>query len=798
MKSKLRSSIVPIAIAGLIVSQLHGASELSPLPQAAVEPAVSYQLQAFDLADVTLGDGPFRDAMDRDKVYLLSLDPDRFLHTFRLNVGLPSDARPYGGWESPGVELRGHSAGHYLSACSLMYRSTGDETFKKRADAMVSGFAQCQAASVDAGFNEGYLSAFPESFIDRVEKGEWVWAPWYTLHKVMAGLYDAYRLTGNEQALDVLVKMADWIAIRVDGISEEQMQKSIDMEFGGMNEVLANLYELTGDPEHLRLAKAFDHQVRFDPLAAGRDELNGLHANTQIPKILGAAREYVLTGEQRYADIAAFFWDRVTQKRSFAFGGNSHREHFYPIDEFGDHTGPESAETCNTHNMLKLTRELFAQEPDAAHMDFYERALFNHILASQEPAQGMFIYMMPTESASFKIYSTPENSFWCCVGTGMENHTKYGDTIFHHSDDELFVNLFIPATVSWKEQGVILTQSTDFPNSEETKLTVECERPTRFALRLRHPSWIEGPLDVSVNGKSVTLESEPGSYAKIERKWKSGDSVRIHLPMTLHSEPLPGVDDRVAILYGPIVLAGTHGTNGLPAPFVSDTHLQFRDPEPAGSALVSDSDDWLASIEKVSSSPLVFQTRDLARPFDVTLRPLYAIHHERLTIYWPLLSPSQWQARQDQIAATEAELASARESALDHVDVGDPASESSHAYQGKDTLSGALSGKAWRRALREGFFSYQLKTEGEGDLELLSVIGARDENRTFFILADDTKLELPEWKDAAPGEHRLIRVPIPQELAEGKDTITIRYETEGSWNTTTANVFECMLVPAAN
>ncbi len=787
-----------LAIACLLALQSSVAADLPPVPDEIAVSPVSYEIKPFDLADVRLGPSPFRDAMDRDKAYLLSLDPDRFLHTFRLNVGLPSDARPYGGWEGPGVELRGHSAGHYLSACSLMYRSSGDDAFKDRVNAMVAGFAECQAASVAAGFNDGYLSAFPESFIDRVEKGEWVWAPWYTLHKVMAGLYDAYRLTGNEQALEVLVKMANWVAIRVDGISHDQMQESLDMEFGGMNEVLANLYGLTGNPEHLRLAKAFDHQAVFGPLAEGRDELDGLHANTQIPKILGAAREYVLTGEQRYADIAHFFWHRVAEKRSFAFGGNSDAEHFFPIDEYAHHTGPETAETCNTHNMLKLTRELFALYPNATYMDFYERGLYNHILASQEPARGMFIYMMPTEPENFKIYSTPENSFWCCVGTGMENHAKYGDTIFYHSKDELFVNLFIPATVHWEERGVTLSQTTDFPRSEETVLTVDCEKPTRFALRVRHPSWIDGSLEVSVNGKTLKLDSEPGSYANIERKWKAGDLVRIQLPMRLRSEPLPGVRNRVAIIYGPIVLAGAHGIDGLRSSFVSDTQLQVRDPQPAATVLVGEDSDWLASLEKVSASPLLFKTKGLAFPNDVTLRPLYAINHERMTIYWPLLSPAEWQSRQDRVSVIESEIETAREAAIDRVDVGNMNSEAAHRFEGEETLRGTLAGNAWRRGLQKGGLSYEIRTDREKDLTLVCVIGARDENRTFHVFVDDTKLELPVWEGEEPGQYRVIQVPIPTELADGKDTLRIRFQAEGSWNATTANLFECLLVPSTN
>ncbi|HWI59158.1 MAG TPA: beta-L-arabinofuranosidase domain-containing protein, partial [Bacillota bacterium] len=350
-----------------------------PLARASdkVPPAVARQAAPFDLQQVRLLDGPFREAMLRDKAYLLSLDPDRLLHTFRVNAGLPSSAQPYGGWEEPKCELRGHSVGHYLSACALMYASTGEEALKQRANLLVAELAKCQAAAPQQGFHPGYLSAFPESFIDRVEARQSVWAPWYTLHKIYAGLLDTYQLCGNPQALEVLARAADWIQYRVDHLSEAQMQKSLDTEFGGMNEVLANLYAVTGNPQHLRLARAFDHQRLFEPLAQREDRLDGLHANTQIPKMIGAAREYELTGETRYRDIAEYFWQRVAQRRSYVIGGHSDGEHFFPVTDFAKHLSPATTETCNTYNMLKLTRHLFGWEPNAQLMDFYERALYN-------------------------------------------------------------------------------------------------------------------------------------------------------------------------------------------------------------------------------------------------------------------------------------------------------------------------------------------------------------------------------------------------------------------------------------
>ncbi len=793
---KIPAAIRPFVLVLALVPGMR-AAEFAPLPANAVASKVPVVAQPFDLADVTLGPGLFREAMDRDRAYLLELEPDRFLHTFRLNVGLPSAARPYGGWESPDVELRGHSAGHYLSACALMYRSTGDAAFKERVDAMVRGLAECQAASVGAGFHAGYLSAFPESFIDRNDAGQPVWAPWYTLHKIMAGLLDAHRLTGNAQARDVLLRMAGWVADRVDRLPPAQMQASLKNEFGGMNDVLAGVYALTGDPKHLHTAQAFDHAGVFDPLAAGRDELDGLHANTQIPKIIGAVREYELTGDARYGRIARFFWERVALHRSYAIGGDSDGEHFFPVGDFASHLTNETAETCNTYNMLKLTRDLFALEPDARAMDFYERGLYNHILASQDPARGLCTYLVALQPGHFKTYATPEDSFWCCVGTGMENHAKYGDTIFAHSADALYVNLFIPATVRWRDRGVTVTQATDFPCANTTTLTIAGDRPAAFALRVRHPAWADGPLGIAINGVAFTGDAgAPGSYAAIERTWQPGDRVTITLPMALRTEPLPGTANEVAIFYGPIVLAGKLGTDGMPVPYAGFQLEEARFPDPAVPALVTDQAGWLASVEKVSDSPLVFRTHGLGRPQDVTLEPFYTIHHERTTVYWSLLQPAEWEARQQAVARIAAAIEKGRQHATDRVVAGDLASESAHGYQGASTFSGEVSGHTWREAQQKGSFSYRLATGGRDDLALLCVIGAQDRDRKFDVFVDDTKLDTPGLDGRAPGMLRTISLPVPAGLARGKQALTVRFQCRGSWDTATANLFECLLVPS--
>ena len=630
---------VRIALVALIVSPGSGLNAQEQVPLKA---------EPFALTDVRLLDGPFRDAMLRDKTYLLALDPDRLLHNFRVTAGLSSTAKPLGGWEKPDCELRGHSVGHYLSALGLMYASTGDEALKGRADYVVAELAKCQEALPSQGYNKGFLSAYPEWFFDCVDRHENVWAPYYTLHKIMAGLLDVYVHCGNHQALDALTRMADWLKFRVDRLSHAQMQLALSNEHGGMNEVLANLYAVTGNPDHLRLAQAFNHEAVFDPLARGEDKLDGLHANTQIPKITGAAREYELTGDPRMRDIATFFWQRVALHRSYVIGGDSDGEHFFPVSTFARHLTPVTAETCNTYNMLKLTRHLFAWEPSAETMDFYERALYNHILASQDPETGMLVYYIPLVSGHFKTYSRPTDSFWCCVGTGMENHAKYGDTIYFHSADALFVNLFIPSELTWKDKGLTVRQETRFPDEERTTLTIRCTKPVSLALKIRRPAWAGDEVEISVNGKPEKIDSVAGSYISLERTWRSDDRVELTLPMRLHTESLPDDSNTVAVLYGPIVLAAEMGTEGLPSDNqeAREQTAFARMPRPPAPVFVAENAERAVShIKREGSGPLAFRTEGLVKPQDLSLVPFYRVHHERYAVYWKLQQPTEPVAR---------------------------------------------------------------------------------------------------------------------------------------------------------
>jgi DUF1680 family protein len=742
-------------------------------PKLKVQPKVPIRAYPFDLQDVRLLASPFRDAMLRDQNYLLALEPDRLLHMFRVTAGLPSAAKPYGGWEAPNVELRGHSLGHFLTALALMYASTGEERFKDKAKAIVAELAKIQQALQSQGFHAGYLSAFPEEFFDRVDARRQVWAPYYTIHKTMAGLLDVYLLCGNQQALDVLLKKADWVKFRVDRLSEEQQQRALGTEFGGMNDILANLYAVTGNPEHLRLARQFDHQAVLDPLARKEDRLNGLHGNTQIPKAIGAAREYELTGELRYHQIASFFWERVAKHRSFVIGGNTDGETFFPIETFSKRLGASSTETCNTYNMLKLTRHLFSWSPSAEAMDFYERGLYNHILASQDPATGMMSYYVPLRPGAFKTFSDPEESFWCCVGTGMENHAKYGDTIYYRDAQSLYVNLFIASELRWKDKGLTVRQETRFPEEDIVRLTFKCDQPVRLALKLRYPSWAQSGITLTVNGQKETVTARPGSYVTVEREWRSGDKVEVRLPMSLRLEAMPDDPNLVALLYGPIVLAGDLGQEGL-----SQEVRYGPSAPPLGRVkpvevpgFIGAVKDVLAKVKPVPGAPLTFRTHGLARPQEVTLLPFYQIFAQRYTVYWKVYTPAEWEKRSAELAAAEARRKEIESRTVDAVNADNQQSERDHNLQGEQT-SQAQGG----RLARNGWFSYELKVLPDKPMTLVcSYRGSEGRRRAFDILVEGEKVAT-QILEIHPTETFDFEYPLPEQLTRGKQRITVKFQ----------------------
>jgi uncharacterized protein len=590
--------------------------------------AVDTKLKAFPLLQVRLRRGIFLDQLESNQSFIESLPNDRLLHTFRLTAGIPSAAEPLGGWEHPRGELRGHFAGgHVLSAIALLHAATGDDAIKQKGDALVAELAKCQQK-----LNEGgYLSAYPTSFYDRLKESKRVWAPFYTYHKILAGHLDMYTHCGNEQALSTAEKMASWVDSYLKPIGDEQWAKMQMVEHGGMNESLFNLYALTGKEQYLALARRFDHKKFFDPLAERKDELKGLHANTNIPKVIGAARGYELTGDQRYHDIADYFWHEVVSQRTYCTGGTSNSEGWQSDPgKFADQLGPAAEECCCGYNMMKLTRHVFSWTGEPATMDYYERTLFNSRLGTQD-SEGMKMYYLSLYPSLWKTFGKRFDSFWCCTGTGSEEYAKLGNTIYFHDAQGLYVNLFIASELSWPEKKVTVVQETSFPEEEGTTLTIKTGAPAKMALHVRVPYWATNGVTVSINGKKQEVAAKPSSYLTFDQTWNDGDKVEVAMPMSLHLAPLPDEPTTQAAMYGPLVLAGRLGSRGLMedhiyGPLGPDEARAISVPALTGSG---DTPDW---VEQVKGQTLAFQTAGQKEAIDIA--PLYQNYDERYTVYW--------------------------------------------------------------------------------------------------------------------------------------------------------------------
>ncbi len=590
---------------------------------------------SFELHDVKLLDGPFKENMKRNGQWLLSISNNRLLHSWRVNAGIITNATAFGGWEKLDVELRGHTLGHVLSGLALMYETTGISSYREKADSLVTALAECQ----NVLNQNGYLSAFPQYFIDRCIAGQPVWAPWYTLHKVMAGLLDVYLTTNNPVALEIVNKMSYWAYDKLKVLNSNQLSVMKRIEFGGMSEVCYNLYSITGDARQKDLAGMFYDEAVMDPLARQEDKLEKLHANTQIPKMIGAARGFELTGETKQNTIATFFWNTVQEHHTFANGGNSDVELFFGADKLSEHLSPQTTETCNTYNMLKLTRHLFTWTADAKYADYYEQALYNHILASQDPTTGMVSYFMPSKPGLFKVYSTPDNSFWCCVGTGFENHAKYNEAIYYHDDKGIYVNLFIPSELNWKARGVKIIQKTSFPEEPVTHLEIQTPREIEMPVYLRYPKWTSATATVKINGKKVSVSHKPGSYITLNRKWKNGDKIEVTYPMALRMIPTNDNVHKVAFAYGPVLLAGQMGTVGLqnPAPYANDQNdfNNYNVPSDVVSTLMTKGSAITSWLKPSEGQALEFKTIGVAA-HEITMIPFYKLHGERYVLYWDL------------------------------------------------------------------------------------------------------------------------------------------------------------------
>ena len=592
------------------------------------------KLQPFNLTQVRLLDGRLKSAQETNLKYLLSLEPDRLLYTFRKNAGLDAPGEPLGGWEGPNVEVRGHFIGHYLSACALMYASTGDDRLLQRGNLMVSEIAKCQQA-----LGGEYLSAFPESFWDRLESGRSPWAPYYTMHKIMAGLCDQYTLCGNAHALEMMKGMAAYFGKRTEKFSHEEWNKILDRtEEGGFCEALWNLYGITGDPAHKALAEKFEKSSFLDSLALGVDNLSGRHGNTHIPLVVGAIRRYELLKEPRYEYLSEFFWDRVINARSFATGGSTNSEMWGEPFKLASTLSRSNHETCKTYNMLRLTRHLICSTADPAFGDYYERAFFNGILGTQEPESGMLEYYVPQESGFQRVFGTACDTFWCCTGTGVESYSKLDDSIYFHDADSVYVNLFIPSRVEWNEKGIRIEQRTAFPEEAGTTLVIGLAKSAEFGLKLRIPAWVGPDTRVTVDGVAAETPTTPGTWMSIQRLWKDGDQVRLEMPMRLHARPLPDDPNVEAFMYGPIVLAGVVDDQSKRPPVISTEAIPpMPDAEKAKKAwyFLAETADDLSWLKPVDGKPLTFAST--GQPFDITFKPFNTIVGERYGLYWPVV-----------------------------------------------------------------------------------------------------------------------------------------------------------------
>jgi DUF1680 family protein len=731
---------------------------------------VDFKVLPFKIEDVKLLDGPFKRATELNIKSLLNYEPDRFLAKFRSEAGLKPKAESYHGWEDN--TIAGHSLGHYLTAIVLMYQTTGNEEFLKRVNYIVDELYECQQAD-----GQGYIGAFPNGkkiLEGEVAKGNihaqgfnlnGIWVPFYTEHKVMDGLFHAYKYCGNKKALEINVRFADWLATVVKNLNDTQIQEMLNCEHGGINESLAELYACTGNEKYLNLSKVFHHKAILDSLSNGVDILAGKHANTQVPKLVGLARRYELTGSQSDRKAAEFFWDRVVNHHSYVTGGNGNHEYFGPADSLSNRLSDETTETCNVYNMLKLSEHLFEWDASPKVADFYERALFNHILSSQNPHDGHVIYNLSLDMGGAKAYQDPL-WFTCCVGTGMENHSKYSKNIFYHNDEALYVSQFIASELNWKEKGLKVRQITQFPDEQGTTIEFECAKPMELALKIRYPQWAQKGIQISVNGKPITIKEGPGSFVVVGNKWKNGDKVVVKFPFTLRLETMPDNKSRVAIFNGPVVLAGDLG----PDPDSLSTDPMYV---PVIMTKEKNPEKWLTPIVGEANT---YKTKDVGKPRDVVLKPFYKTHERHYSIFWDTYNNEEWSAHEAQYKADQKKKKELELKTIDLFRIGEMQPEREHNF--KDEKSSVVEYKTQkaREADREGWFAFDMKiTKDQPALLAVEYWGGYTGSKTFDILVDDQVIATQNGSNIAPGKFIDIVYNIPEKLTKGKTKVTVKF-----------------------
>lgn len=744
----------------------------------------------FPLGDVTLLDGPLKKAHDLNIQTLLKYDCDRLLAPYYKEAGLSPKAKTYPNWDG----LDGHVGGHYLTAMAIN-AATGSEECRQRMEYMIAELQVCADANAKnhPEWGKGYVGGMPNS--ERIwstfKKGDFSvyfgsWAPFYNLHKMYAGLRDAWLYCGNEQAKRLFLGFCDWAIDLTAGLSDAQMEQMLNNEHGGMNEVLADAYAITKDEKYLHVAKRFSHRRLLTPMSQRVDCLDNMHANTQVPKVVGFERISELSGDEGYHHAADFFWDIVTGERSLAFGGNSRREHFPSkeacTDFINDIDGPES---CNTNNMLKLTEDMHRRNPEARYADYYELATFNHILSSQHPEHGGYVYFTPARPRHYRNYSAPNEAMWCCVGTGMENHGKYGQFIYTHVSDALYVNLFVASELNWKEKGITLRQETTFPYAETSRIIITSGKG-QFPLLVRYPGWVKpGDFAVKVNGQSVDIISGPSSYVTIDRQWKKGDIVDISFPMHNSVKYLPNVPQYIALMHGPILLGMKTGTEDLAHLVADDSRFgQYASgqklPTNEAPILINNDIEQIANqLTPIAGKPLHFiLNTKMENEIRNELQPFFEIHDSRYMIYWLALSEQNYKGFLADLARAEEERQALEARTIDKVQPGEQQPETDHKMETDESYTGNTNDVFWRDARDNHFFSYLMQTGGRTDLQLRLKFWGVGEWKTheFDIFVDNQLLtSVNNTGKYRISEFKYETFDIPAELLLGKSQLRIKF-----------------------
>ncbi len=762
-------------------------------------------LQTFPLQEVRLLDSPFKNAQDVDMEYILKLDVDRLLAPYLREAGLKPKAESYGNWENTGLD--GHIGGHYLSALSMMYASTGDPRMKERMDYMLQELKKCQDS-----FGDGYLAGIPGGYAmwkdianGKINAGAFSlndkWVPLYNIHKIYAGLRDAYLYGGSELAKEMLIKLSDWAIKLVSKLSEDQVQEMLKSEHGGLNEVFADVAVITGDQKYIKLAREFSDLSILNPLLQKKDELTGKHANTQIPKVIGYKRIADVTGDKSWSDAARFFWEDVIDLRTVSIGGNSVREHFHPVDDYSSMLESEQGpETCNTYNMLKLTKMLFLTDPASKYMDYYERALYNHILSTEDPVRGGFVYFTPMRPGHYRVYSQAQTCFWCCVGSGLENHTKYGMMIYSHADDDLYVNLFIPSKLDWKEKGIKITQKSDLPFNDQVTLTVNTDKESAFKILIRDPKWVKSEdISVTVNGEKVDFEVTANHYLVVDREWKDNDVVKLKLPMHLSYEQIPDKEHYYSFYFGPFVLAAKTDTMDMPGEFADDSrggHIAAGKKIPLQDipVVISNEKDLLSHIVPVKGKKATFAINSLRgdKYKNLELVPFYEIYESRYIVYFPVETEDSYADIQKKLAEDEAARLALEKQTVDMLYPGEQQPESDHFVKSVDSRTGEYEGKHWRDATSKGWFSYEFKDKHKEAKKLRVMYCGYNGGRKFSIEINGTKIQDVTLENNSEIFYT-IDYTIPAEvIKKSKGVLTVKFTA--AENSTAGGIFELRLL----